>query len=551
MCRHRMLGVAVATLFFLQVCVAQAAGLFENVNKDTHYGLKADDSDECLDDKVAKAKETETGADRTCVLNSNKVPDDSFDSVSDGNALVDVPNSGIVYATELFGGDGPPKLPSDNMAAVVYTISTLTPIEENLKVTFTLSEGVFASRPKLAISDTDGQFTTLVIDISGAENRDFVTFLVEANASKKLKDGDQLMLAYQLKKIPQLATAGNTVELTAELRNNNSNDIVNPTKTITVATSKQAVTAILRPEDTGIINISIADKRKKFAGSDGAYINKTTAQIGFIKITNFSTDTREIMGSNGKTQFKVGEGTDSGIKAGSTEGGSKLTIKGGQFDASKTLPDGKVYLYLNDTTEIVAEMTDDNAATFQLNNAKLQTLSTGTDIGIRMAVDGLTSINTSENPPKATLTIDFNKDYVTDIDSPSENLRQIHRSGIVCMVYNVPATSIPREKINIRITNDSNVDGAVSGSMYDQDGNFIGSGGALLKEGVFKAGETIYLSAEDLEKKFAVWTERALLVITATLPSLEVLALMRNQQDRGLLTNLSLGATGKSCVARQ
>jgi hypothetical protein len=519
-----LIKVVITAALALQMSIAPAASSFRNVNSATHGNIV-----------VAAGNPAEK------VLNGG-IPTGTFDNISEGNALVDIPTGGIVYATELFGSENTLSLPSTKKAAVLYTIDGK--VDRHFIITFTLSDGKFAGDPKLAISDAGSKYTTLIAIMSGGNNASSVEFFVEAGTNN-LADGDQLMLVYQLKEVnTALATPDSQIELTVELKT--PNDLpLNPPQQVTLASAKQAVKAELKSETTGIVKISTSNDRKKLTGSGGgAYVDETTAQIGLLTITNFSTDTNKIVASDGETQFKVGEGTDSVVTTGSEEKGSKLTITGGQFDASKILP-GEVYLYIDDSTKIKANVTNDNIATFQLDNTKLQTLSTGNDIAIRMTVDGSTAINTVENQPEATLTIDFNKDDITDIGPLSQPLRQIHKDGTVCVVYIVPAPEIPIEKINIRITNDSSIDGAVSGRMYNEDGKLIGS--ASLTNTVLKAGETLYLGVADLEKKFS-WTGRAMMEITAAFPNIQILALMRNQRDRSLVTNLSQGATGNSCT---
>jgi hypothetical protein len=525
---NRILGAAIAAALSLQVGVAPALGL-DNVNSGTHAGAN------CVNAKQVSV----------CVLGNDNVPHSSFDNVTNGNALVNVPSGGIVYAKELFDGDGPPKLPNSDtkMAAVIYTLSTLTDITQQLNVTVTLSDGVFASKPKLAISDTDGNFTSLLLDITGSVGDNSFTFLVDATTTKPLKDGDQLMLVYQFQKAASLAGDNGKVELKVEVKDKDTGGIVNPTRTVTVATSKQAVTSELKSEDSGNIKISVSDDSKKFIGDNGAFVNATTAQIGFLKITNVGGAYE----SDGETLFKIGEGSDGKIKPGSDAEGSKLTITSGQFAASRS---SGSRVYINDTPEVTANSNDvsDTTATFNLDDASVAQMSDKDALGIRIAVDGTTVIgptSTEENPPKAQLTIDFDQDYVRYLGSTdSVDLRQIYQDGTVCMVYNVPNAQVPLEKINIRVTNDSNVDGALSGKMYKENGGMIGTPQSL---GDVAKGQTVVFNATDLEAKFGTWDGRALLEITSTLPSLEVLALMRNQNDRGLLTNLSLGATGSAC----
>lgn len=528
---NKILGVAIAATFSLQVGVASAVGL-DNVNSTTHAGTG------CVNAKQIGV----------CVLGNDNAPHSSFDNVTGGNALVNVPTGGIVYAQELFDGDGPPKLPNSDtkMAAIIYTISTLTNITEQLNVIVSLTDGVFASKPKLAVSDTDGNFTDLPIDIAGSVGDNSFTFLVDASASKPLKDGDQLMLVYQFQKAASLAGENGTVALTVEVKDKATGGIVNPTRTVTIASSKQAVTTEIKSEDAGNIEISVSDDSKKFIGDNGAFINATTAQIGYLKITNVGGAYE----SDGEQLFKIGEGTDGKIKPGSDTEGSKLTITKGQFAASKS-SGGKVYL--NDAPEVTANSNDvtDTTAAFNLTDTTVSQMSDKGDLGIRLGVDGTTVIgptSTEENPPEAALLIDFDQDYVRFLGSTDPvKLRQIYQDGTVCLVYLVPSTAVTREKVNIRVTNDSNVDGALSGKLYKENGDMIGSASL----GDITKGQTVVFNADSLGGLFTTWDQtvdkRTVLEITSTLSSIEVLSLMRNQADRGLLTNLSTGATGDAC----
>jgi hypothetical protein len=488
-----------------------------------------------------------------------------------------VPTAGIVYATELFSGDGPPALPNKtdgNFAAVLYTIDG--DIDTEFDIQFTLHSatygsnggivlgnevGQFVEDPKLAISDKgkfsdngtpdvssddtwQDQYTNLsdLILTTGGRNDSVVGFRVTAQA-KPLTTDDQLMLAYRIKGVNDvLGTAGNLVALTAKLTTRNDLPL-NPERTVIIATSKTAVSAALTTEDTGEIKISVSDESKKFTGSGNAYVNATTAQIGYLKITNHSGTTK-IMESDGEMEFKVGEGTDGKLNDAVDTGGSKLIISNGQFAASKAAP-GKVFI--NAGTEVVADEVVDDAATFKLDDSDITKLSSGSDIAIQFTANGSTPINTLENAPSATLVLDFKNEYVKDLELEAVDLRQIEKNGTVCVVYIVPAASITREKINIRITNDTNEDGTLLGTLYNDAGEKLGEGFLNAIGDELKAGQTITYQATHLAEKITDWEGRAMLEITSTLPSLEVMALLRNQNDRSLLTNLSLGATGVSC----
>lgn len=538
---NRILGVAIAAALSLQVGVAQAVG-FDNVNAE-HKNVVASDI-------------TAGGN----VLTAAGVPGPAFDGITT-EAVVPVPaDGGIVYATELFGGSGPPKLPANNMAAALYTLSlgVGTPVNESLKVIFTLTGGVWASEPKLAVSDANGNFDTLPTKIeAGLVGEGTVTFLVTASASQVLTDGDQLMFVYQFKDTA-LANAGNEVKLEARIEYL-SGGTVNPRKSITVATSKQAVTAELTAQEDTTTKISVANSSRTFTNNGAAQITDKIAELGFIKVTNVANTT---MTSDGQTPFAAGGAGDGNVKTGDagTGEGSTLKITGGQFAASKA--EGAVYLC--DWTDkatcpnivgLTATVSDDSTATFALDNAKLQALTAAGKAAIRMEVNGTTSINAINADPAAVLTIDFDDgnadtdDYVTDISTGSVNILGISQDGTVCVVYNVPASTVTRETINIRVTNDSNTSGKLTGTLYDDTGAELGSGTLI---DPLAAGQTEVFRATHLETKFGIgpWTGRAMLEIISTLPSVEVMALMRNQTDTALLTNLSVGATGNSCAAQ-
>jgi hypothetical protein len=517
--KNKILSVAIAATLCLPIGVAEAAGSFRNVNQTTHGGTVNAAGN--LAEKVL----------------ANGVPTDTFDNISN-LALVDVGTDGIVYATELFGGDGPPALPNttDNrLAAVLYTVDGS--ISDQMFIDFTLSAGQFVEDPKLAISDDGNDYTNQLTRLGGGKDQDTVRFLVAAN-SDPLSDGDQLMLAYRIKGVNDvLGTADGKVDLTATLTNI-SELPVNPERTVTIASSKQAVSAELTTEDTGEVKISVSEGSKKFTGSTGAFVSTTTAQIGYLKITNNTG----IKGSDGQNDFTLGEGD--GALNDADDASTKLEITNGQFTASKTIP-GEVFL--NAVAKVVADEVADDTATFKLDDTDFPNLSTGEKIGIQFTVDGSTSINTLENPPSAALLLDFKQEYVVDLEVPAVELRQIGKDGTVCVVYVVPDVNTPREKMNIRITNDSSDAGTLFGTLYSEAGEVIGEGFLNGIGDEIGAGQTVVYQAGDLADKIASWEGRAMLEITSTLPSLEVLALLRNQSDRSLLTNLSVGASGVSC----
>lgn len=533
---NKILGVAIAA-FSLPVGVAQADTVgFQNVGSSiVNEPVAGFPGDKILSGAVTSRKIGSTG----------------FDTLFNTD-VVDVPSGGITYATDVLGGSASAKLPKTKRAAVVYTISATSAIERESLVTFTLSEGVFAEDPELAIADQGKQYTTTISINKGGKGSPSVVFRVPATNSKPLDDGDQLLLVYQFEDAPSLKAEDGTVELTAKLLDSND-DPVNPERTVSIATSKSALTAELSSEDTGTIHISTLDGSKFFKGSGAVIVNpdankkSKVVRIGYLKITN-KTGTKE---SDGETDFLVGTDPGDGkIQAGTTQ----LKITGGQFDASVSAK--SVYLYYAAASQEIAraDAVDDvaNTATFDLTDAELTDLRTvgggGKSIDIRLEVDGTTEINTVENRPEATLTLDFAADYVTDVTTGPTALRQIGKDGMVCVLYNVPGVE-RADEFNVRIINESNSPGKFTGKMYLDNGTINGptSGIDLTGGQPLAAGATMHLNAEDLETLgFPRWSKRAILEITATLPKFEALVLMRSKAT-GIPTNVSVGASGSGC----
>lgn len=532
---NRLLGVAIAATLSLPLAVTHAAttGL-QNVGSSIANELTAG-----LSNKI---------------LTGGTITSTSFDTLS-GQDVVDVPTSGITYAIDVLGGSTAATLPKTKKAAVVYTISTGSQINKQVEVTFTLSEGVFAQTPMLGISDSGNQIVDAdIVYLTGGQGAKSTTFRVHTErTNKQLENGDQLMLAYQFQDAPSLQAAGGKVEMTVavvdSLDTNNPKGPLNPERTVTIANSGQALTAALKSEDAGTIYLSTQKDSKEFTGSGGAYIDTLTARIGFLTLKNEANFKQ----SDGEKDFLVGDSTTGAD--GKLKTGTKLEITSGQFSASS----GKVSLYYSSATPPIIKTADvvqtgnSYTATFELGDTELANIRTnanGKDVEIRMGVDGSTVINTVENPPQATLTLDFEEDYVTDVTTGPTSMRQIGQDGMTCTVYNIPFkgnSDIP----NIRITNESSTAGKLTAKMYDQNGNSIGDPAGLALNGgnPVGPGETIHVNSTTLvdEVGFPNWTGRAIMKVTATLPKIEVLLLIRNSAPGAPPTNISAGATGDAC----
>jgi hypothetical protein len=470
------------------------------------------------------------------VVDANGVPNTAaFNGIT---SVVSVPSGGTKYAKELFG-DSAPVIPSTTNAAALYTVDG--DINVSFDISFTLSDGEFSQDPKLAIADSGGDYSAEISKKSGGSNSNTVVYNVNAgstSSSLSLMSGDQLMFAYQIKDAASLGGDNGKVELSAELKTPFTNILVNPARKVVAALSEQAIEAQLTPEVEGTINISVADESKLFTGDGGgAYQNTTTARIGYINIDNKS----DVMASDGTTSFTIG-----GSSSDAQTEGSKLEITGGQFAASINSP-GKVEL---EGTGIQATISEDGGtATFELEDADIKSIIDKTDkVGIHIVVDSATAINTVENPPQASLLIDFKEDNAADLTIEPIDLRQIKKDGTVCVLYNIP-NSAAQDIVNIRLTNDSSIDGNVTAKMYGLDGAVVGPAeGIILNNGnPLGAGKTIRITAGELEAAGFSWSGRAIMELTSTLPKLEVLLLLRNSAPGSPLTNLSFGASGSGC----
>ena len=456
--------------------------------------------------------------------------------------VIMVPEKGTIYAKELFGGNntGPDKLPNnDKKAAVIYTLTLGSEITENINAIFTLSDGVFADKPELAVYNggASDNYTTLLTPVLGGESKSSATFSIKSGDSTyDLYDTSQLLLHYNFKEAAILTTGGK-VNLTADLQKVNETP-VNPSRTVTIATSKPAITASLASETSGLVEISVIDGNTKFAGeTPGAFVSTNTAQIGRLEITVDST----AMQSDGVTGFTFAT-TAAGSNDGETED-AVLEITGGQFAASQF--DGGVILANAATTVVTGSAADETTATLDLDGKMDDIITNSGEVDIRMVVDGQTAINTvGETPPSATLTIGFAQDYMDNITVGPVELLRIKQNGTVCVVYNVPG-SAASDEVNIRITNESSAAGKLTGILYSKSGDKIGASMTLAES--LPAGSTIRITAPDLEALAGTWAGRAILEITSTLPDIEVLAMLRNRVPGSPLTNVSTGASGNSC----
>jgi hypothetical protein len=587
---NRILSAAVAAALFLPASSVYAGG-FGNVNFNDSTTAAADTTAPAGSVVASCSGVTSAVTDAkkagTCTIS----PTFNFTS----NTVVNVPEDGLIYATELFTGgvpkDGMPALPggtdcdaaslSGPKAAVMYTISAnKVSTDGEMTVSFTLTGANFAEDPKLGISDNGGDHTGTYTPLSTATDKTTAKFKVTTNGTTgttMLQKNDQLMLQYRIKNATGLATEDGKVIMAIDVEGDAEREPV------TIATSKTALEYSLRTQEEGKVQIDVTNDNKQFAtnGEPPAYqenVPSTSegkgAVICYIKINSLSDDAiatfdGDIVQCDGYSEF-IFTSTKDNLELATT---SKLEITGGQFAASDT---SKVYIEAggigtdgkvdnpgngpaNDSGEpndLAASTVDGSTATWNFTNDNMNSFGTADakEMPIVMEVDGATEINIVEDVPLASLLLDFkqgndstDKWGIADISLDSECLL-IKRNGMVCRVFNVPKAGA-MDILNIRVTNDSAEAGELTMTLYGMDGAVLGEG-VLATAEEFGPGKTIRFTSTNLATKLGdiTWEKRGMLEINSTLSKIELMTLLRhNNPNVPLLTNLSTGARGYAC----
>ena len=279
------------------------------------------------------------------------------------------------------------------------------------------------------------------------------------------------------------------------------------------------------------------------------------------------------MADDGYTPWKLG---DTGFTAAHNPNGgvnTTLTVKaGGQFAASLKDSKGLVYLRAEGATGNMipggeAKSVTETEATWELTDDALRAITAVNRVGLVIKADGATMINVPEEDfPTAELTLSYaDPNRVKDIkypggDSDGVLLTKYRQDGTACWVYNV-AFPAATDEINIRITNDSTVEGCVKGSLFDKDGTPVGTGAVEL--GCVQGGATLYIGSAKIAELFNLPSDkqgRGVILVTSTLPKMEMLSMLRAKSpvcygaacsppnNYNPLTNISVGAHGVSCI---
>jgi hypothetical protein len=377
-----------------------------------------------------------------------------------------------------------------------------------------------------------------------------------------LVTGDKMALIYRFKDAQsRLATPGQTIDMSVDLKTDGLEILVNPARTTTIASSKQAVTVALTSEPLGTVRVATAEEGKKFsgenpAGGTGAYVSDSEAILGYFELTDQTGATTSAKTSNGYEDWKIGYYTDTKVNTDTT----LLTIADGQFAASKTAP-GDVLLFGTGTAQTLGSESADSTtltdtdASWKLSDDLLKkiaadTASANADVNIRLKLDGNTEVNMPENSPTIGLHIDYNEDWVADYDvDPLVILRKFRSDGASCILYNIPNSVSAPDTVTVRITNPTNSEGLLKAQMWGQDGSELIPAGTMLNDGNnIKPYETVVVPVTALEDLAGgAWDARGVLKVTSTVPKLEMFGMLRDKAT-GIVTNLSAGATGSGCT---
>jgi hypothetical protein len=499
---------------------------------------------------VTPATNPDTGANAfaTASVGTATVPADTAKVVGNGDAFV--------YATEIFGGNSATKaFPSDDYAMIYYQFGA-DDIALNFEAKFSLSNAAaFAVEPiaQLCLASTCTNLTAKSVGV----NKDSVTYglKVTEDTTSGAANGpfdfiptntNTLVLLYKISNAQVLASAGKEIEMTAKMATPSSLTVgggvsVNPSSTKPIARSADGVKVEILAEPFSVARVSVSSGYLEFTGEN---TTATTASIGSLQITTPALyDSGEPVEPDGYSPWVFQ--TTGGVAV--EDDKTIFSITGGQFAASKESP-GAVELANTISSVSADEVPDDNTAIFKLSESDLSTLANGGFFNIDIVADGKTAINTDiENPPVGTLSITYTTDYYQTIEYPAVELTKIKPDGTTCTLYNIPAPGAT-DISSVRITNDSSVSGIIYATLYDMEGTEVFSKEALNSGNALEAGKTLVVFTEDLAK-LGTWTGRGVLVVSTTLPNIEVLGLLRaDNVDNAPLSNLSAGAHGRGCI---
>ncbi len=499
-------------------------------------------------------------------------------------------DGGVKYGTHLFGATGNSVvLPSkqSEYAVAEWTVEG-TPGGE-IQVTAELEGASFngtTTAPEVMLEYKGG--SSLVINGNGTTAQPSnigdcnntitkCTWLLKSAVTAgvlTLNDQDKLYVIYKLTKAgDKLKEVGGQINMIGKLGTAINEDIMGK-KTIVVATGTDPLKEVTLAETLNTqIKIATAEGSTGFISTgtttSDEYLGASEVIFGYLTIKN----NLEAVADDGYTPWQLGgTGFTAGHNA-TTGVNTMLTVKaGGQFAASLTGSKGLVYLRtLGATGNMIpggeAKSVTETEATWELTDDALQAITTAEKVGLVIKADGATMINVPEEDfPTAELTLSYAAtNSMKDIkypggDSDGVVLTKYRQDGTICWVYNV-AFPAATDEINVRITNDSTTEGCVKGSLFEKDGTPVGTGAVEL--GCVQGGATLYIGSAKIADLFNLPPDkggRGIMLVTSTLPKMEMLSMLRAKSpvcygpacsppnNYNPLTNMSVGAHGVACI---
>jgi hypothetical protein len=405
----------------------------------------------------------------------------------------------VVYASEVFRVTASPDvIPSGTLdyQAICYQIAGV--IDKAFSVNFNITGASFAADDSTNGMNRNWAFgMNYGVNAAGANgtcaagspvgkySASKMTLEVPPNSSCALGDGAQICLVYKLSSTSALKTPGTEVTISADVKvGSNTVGLAAP---ITVARSEQGAkfSLVSETDAPGEVFIASSSGNTEFTSTTGESDTSNTSDTedwstpfrgsNEVTIGTIKYSAGNAVGRDGSGAFSFDStGTDT----------ATLTIEYGQFAASLggSSP-GKVYLGTNVDATKVEDVSGTWTATWNLTGAHLADLTDSSPkfTAIIVRVDGLTKIDSgTDNDPLGTLDVKLGGTTSISDQPITSGLRRIPNDGKVCTAYNIPSPTGAADTLTLRITNDSDQMGTLTGTLYDQAGNEVGTNTDLL-----------------------------------------------------------------------
>ncbi|MBC2695560.1 MAG: hypothetical protein HF982_09870 [Desulfobacteraceae bacterium] len=433
------------------------------------------------------------------------------------------------FANEIFGtGSAATIVPSGEILSAVYRMAAAPGDGAAFMIEFTLNQGATwgtaLTELNLVFNDVDTSGSSVTISRSLGCGVDDSTAKFRVDVTIAITTGDTFTLTYGIDDADPLATAGAAINLAITLRDGLGD--VDSAENVDIVNSADGTTETLAASvEPGTCYIDVATANTNFGGTS-TDVDSAEVILGSITLANGTA-----VEDHGLTPWALNAG-DALATVILTVTGDFSASLGVDMDGDAATADGLYLdLFTNRAYDAGEEATTLTATTaiWDLGPVATAIAASGATINVHMVVDGITEI--MEQTPSATLTVDWTDVTYAD-ESAIGDFRELAKNGTTRNVYNIPG-SAGSDQAYIRIYNTSSVAGTVRGTLYDETGLL---GTAVLVSDM-PAGTTQVFSAANLETLFGTWDGRARMMVDAEIPSMEVMALIRNAT--GTLTNMS------------